>query len=99
VFSDNYEDLKRRARQGLPTVLDSYGSTSPAEFFAVATEAFFERPSALRRVRPALFEELLRYYRVDPRRWQPAPEPGGETAPPPAAGSPRWPGRCDTGEH
>ncbi len=48
------------------TVLDAYGATDPAEFFAVATEAFFERPDALRRRHPALYEQLQGFYRQDP---------------------------------
>lgn len=50
-------------------VLDDYGATAPAEFFAVATEAFFERPAALERERPALYAVLKHFYRVDPARW------------------------------
>ena len=47
-------------------MLDTYGATDPAEFFAVITEAFFERPRALRKLHPALFEQLQRFYRQDP---------------------------------
>ncbi|QFU74191.1 zinc-dependent peptidase [Halioglobus maricola] len=90
VFSDNYDDLRARSARGLPTVLDSYGSTNPAEFFAVATEAFYERPSALERVRPDLYAELQRYYRVEPKRWE------REYTPPPRSNSAaNWPGECD----
>lgn len=51
-------------------VLDFYGASEPAEFFAVATETFFEKPDALYARHPELFEQLLFYYRVDPRQWQ-----------------------------
>lgn len=51
-------------------VLDLYGASEPAEFFAVATETFFEKPQALQTRHPELFEQLLWYYRVDPRQWQ-----------------------------
>ena len=51
-------------------VLDFYGASEPAEFFAVATETFFEKPQALQAKHPELFEQLLWYYRVDPRQWQ-----------------------------
>ncbi len=50
--------------------IDAYGLTSPAEFFAVATEAFFERPTALAREYPMLFEQLAQFYQLDPRRWR-----------------------------
>jgi Mlc titration factor MtfA (ptsG expression regulator) len=49
--------------------LDAYGGTDPAEFFAVATEAFFERPRALADAAPQLYAELARLYRLDPAAW------------------------------
>jgi Mlc titration factor MtfA (ptsG expression regulator) len=54
------------AARGHPTVLDPYGATNDGEFFAVATEAFFERPRALRERHRPLYETLARYYRQDP---------------------------------
>lgn len=51
-------------------VLDFYGASSPAEFFAVATESFFEKPHQLEQRHPELFQQLQWYYRVDPRLWQ-----------------------------
>lgn len=51
-------------------VLDFYGASSPPEFFAVATEAFFGKPAALAQYHRALFDELRAYYQVDPRYWQ-----------------------------
>jgi MtfA peptidase len=45
--------------------LDPYGATNPAEFFAVATEAFFEMPTALRSSVPSIYELLSRFYRQD----------------------------------
>ncbi len=70
VFTENFEDLRHRSQHGLATVMDQYGTTNPAEFFAVATEAFFEQPRQLHKVRPELFAELKAYYRLDPRDWQ-----------------------------
>ncbi len=69
VFSENFEDLQDRVMKGQPTVIDDYGATNPAEFFAVATETFFEEPDALHKHRPELFEELRLFYRCDPRDW------------------------------
>lgn len=69
VFSENFEDLQWRSYQGLETVMDTYGASNPAEFFAVATETFFEKPQALYRVRPELFDALRGYYGLDPREW------------------------------
>ena len=66
VLSDEYDQLRRETEQGRTDVLDEYGATNPAEFFAVATECFFEKPIQLRRKHPQLYEELQRYYRQDP---------------------------------
>ena len=63
-----FEALRTAEEAGLPTVLDTYGATNPAEFFAVATEAFFERPHALRERHPELYAELARFFRQDPAR-------------------------------
>jgi hypothetical protein len=49
-------------------VIDDYGMKSPAEFFAVVTEAFFERPRALRARHPALYEQMSAFYKQDPAR-------------------------------
>jgi hypothetical protein len=62
------EGLKRLREEPSPA-LNAYGSTDPAEFFAVATEAFFERPQALVEAAPELYGELARLYRLDPADW------------------------------
>ena len=69
VFSENFENLRDRSRRRRKTVMDQYGATNPAEFFAVATETFFEKPHQLYSKRPELYEELSRYYQLDPRDW------------------------------
>ena len=58
-----------RLREAPSDTLDAYGSTDPAEFFAVATEAFFERPQALRDGAAPLYDALSRLYRLDPTAW------------------------------
>ncbi|GIT05067.1 MAG: hypothetical protein CM1200mP29_04780 [Verrucomicrobiota bacterium] len=50
-------------------MIDHYGTTNPAEFFATATEAFFEKPRQLKKKRPELYEELRSYYKQDPVTW------------------------------
>ena len=77
VLARDFAALRHDAWFGHEGVLDHYGATSPAEFFAVATEAYFEQPHRLAVRHPALYEEFLKYYRVDPRAWQ-APEPEPE---------------------
>jgi len=47
-------------------VMRAYGATNEAEFFAVATELFFENPRRLHKKEPALYEALARFYAVDP---------------------------------
>lgn len=66
VMSGEFEALRADDAAGTPTVLDTYGAENPAEFFAVATEAFFERPRALRARHPKLYAELARFFRQDP---------------------------------
>jgi MtfA peptidase len=66
VMSHEFEALRDALEAGEDTFLDDYGATNPAEFFAVITEAFFERPRALRRNHPALFMQLQRFYQQDP---------------------------------
>jgi MtfA peptidase len=66
VLGADYKRLQADARAGRSSVLDDYGATNPAEFFAVATETFFERPRALRRHRPDLYAQLEAYFHQDP---------------------------------
>jgi Mlc titration factor MtfA (ptsG expression regulator) len=61
-FKQLVDDRARRRR----TVLRKYGATNPAEFFAVATEAFFEKPRELLARHPEMYELLAAYYRQDP---------------------------------
>jgi Mlc titration factor MtfA (ptsG expression regulator) len=69
VFTTNYEELVMRVEEGKKTLMDSYGATEPAEFFAVATETFFEKPVQLQKKRPELYAELKAFYGVDPCEW------------------------------
>jgi Mlc titration factor MtfA (ptsG expression regulator) len=61
-FTRLEEDIELNRR----TVIDDYGAEHPAEFFAVVTECFFERPVLLKRERPELYEQFRLYYRQDP---------------------------------
>ncbi len=69
VMTEEYQQLCHHVQQDIKTVMDSYGTTNPAEFFAVATETFFEKPHQLLNQHPALYELLQRYYRLDPVQW------------------------------
>ena len=66
VMRTEFASLRAADETAIPTLLDTYGATNPAEFFAVSTEAFFERPCALRSRHPKLYAELQRYFRQDP---------------------------------
>lgn len=62
VMSAYYNDLVRRAHTGVPSLIDYYGATNPAEFFAVATETFFERGREMREHLPDLYDTIRMYY-------------------------------------
>jgi MtfA peptidase len=65
VMRQEYELLVAASHHGRPTVLDTYAATDDAEFFAVATEAFFESSIEMQRRHPQLYEVLKEYYRQD----------------------------------
>ncbi|MEM1411328.1 MAG: M90 family metallopeptidase [Pseudomonadota bacterium] len=69
VLSEEFLRLRHDAFHGRDSVMDEYGATNPAEFFAVATETFFERPHEMARHHEALFSLMRDYYRLDPREW------------------------------
>ena len=71
VMSREYRQLVRDCQQGRPTLLDCYGTTNEAEFFAVATECFFQRPIPLRDRHSLLYAVLRDYYRQDPAERRP----------------------------
>jgi Mlc titration factor MtfA (ptsG expression regulator) len=61
--------LQRMIDRGEPTLLDDYAAESPAEFFAVASESFFEMPRELRAEHPELYEALATLYEQSPVEW------------------------------
>jgi MtfA peptidase len=68
VLGREYERLRNDATAQRLSALDPYGATDKAEFFAVATESFFERPLQLEGEHPELYGELKRFYGQDPAR-------------------------------
>ena len=66
VLGEEYSTLVNDVRRHQPTFLDRYGATSPAEFFAVVTETFFEMPLQLRSHNPELYDQLRMFYKQDP---------------------------------
>lgn len=69
VMQAEFDALRTRTAMGEPGLLDPYGATDPAEFFAVASEVFFERGAEMAAWHPALYVELKRYYGVNPAAW------------------------------
>ncbi len=69
VLTREYGALQQGVENGGKTVLDAYATVSPAEFFAVATESFFEKPLPMKTRLPELYEQLKRFYNLDPATW------------------------------
>ncbi|MBK1643337.1 hypothetical protein CKO25_01435 [Thiocapsa imhoffii] len=66
TFAAAYQDLCDRVDAGDATPFDSYATESPAEFFAVISESFFEVPKRLHAEYPGVYEQLRAFYRQDP---------------------------------
>lgn len=74
VLSREYAELVEEVHRGHAGLIDEYGATNPAEFFAVVTELFFERPEAMKNRHPTLYDELSSFYGQ-----QPTPLPDGSS--------------------
>jgi Mlc titration factor MtfA (ptsG expression regulator) len=66
VLHKNFIKLQQDLSNNRPTLLGSYAAQDPAEFFAVATECFFERPNDLQKTYPDLYRELSNFYHQNP---------------------------------
>ncbi|MFZ1642092.1 MAG: M90 family metallopeptidase [Candidatus Contendobacter sp.] len=89
AFTAAYAHLSRAVDRGRPTALDPYAADSPAEFFAVASEAFFETPAVIADAYPAVYIQLRAFYRQDPlarRANVPPPTAAALPDPPPGCG-------------
>lgn len=69
VIDRHYTEMVERRSRGEETVLDEYGATNRKEFFAVATECFFEKARALHRQSPELYGLLRDFYGLDAEAW------------------------------
>jgi len=69
LLEREYQALCDAVERGDDTLIDPYGAESTIEFFAVATEAFFEQPVELRRLHAALYAELATFYGLGPADW------------------------------
>ncbi|MEX2495388.1 MAG: M90 family metallopeptidase [Woeseia sp.] len=69
VLTQAFEAAGTGEAGGDPHVLDVYAFTAPEEFFAVATEGFFGNPALMKKQLPELYQQLQRFYCVDPASW------------------------------
>jgi MtfA peptidase len=69
VLGREYAELQQHAFAGQESLISDYAATSPAEFFAVVSELFFERPRDLASEHPSLYAVFSDYYRVNPLSW------------------------------
>lgn len=69
VLSKEFNTLKIKTKLRKKSLLDKYGATNPAEFFAVITEHFIEQPGQLLKKHPELYLQLKKYYQIDPIDW------------------------------
>ncbi len=70
IMKGSYEDHLNSVDFGRPTLLDPYGATDLAEFFAVSTEAFFGIPVKMQKQHPQLYQQLAKVYNLDPVSWR-----------------------------
>ena len=70
ILGAEYISLQERAKRRKNKVLDTYGTVSPPEFFAVATESFFEKPRQMKSRLPDLYRQLKTFFQLDPESWR-----------------------------
>lgn len=66
VVGNEYNNLLKALKRNQQTLIDEYGATNLAEFFAVVTEYFFEKPHELQKKHPELYQQLMEFYQQDP---------------------------------
>ena len=77
IMNEEFRRLQRAERHGRETLIDPYGASDPAEFFAVVTECFFDSPQAMKAEHPVLYELFREYYHQDPASWPAFPNLAG----------------------
>lgn len=65
AFSESFKDFQNKCSHGRNFHIDCYAASSPAEFFAVLSEVFFERPDVIQKHYPQVYEQLRLYYKQD----------------------------------
>jgi len=74
VLNAEFSVQQQKLADGMDDVIDSYSATSPAEFFAVVTETFFEKPHQLEHRHPQLYAQFKQCYLLDPKQWSKSKE-------------------------
>ncbi|QIR13887.1 zinc-dependent peptidase [Shewanella aestuarii] len=69
TLGNEFKQLQYCAAQQIPSLFSYYGATNPAEFFAVISETFFEKPHEFSKLHPSLYNELSQYYQLNPIHW------------------------------
>lgn len=69
ILSREYTELQTLTEHHKKSLINSYGATNPAEFFAVITESFFEQAEIMKQQKPELYAELSLFYKIDPADW------------------------------
>ena len=69
VLTREYDEFLKRVKRGKNKVIDEYGAVSAPEFFAVATESFFEKSKQMKKRLPELYQQLQTFYGLDPAEW------------------------------
>lgn len=69
VLTREYDEFLDRVEGGKNKVIDEYGAVSAPEFFAVATESFFEKSKQMKKRLPELYQQLQTFYGLDPAAW------------------------------
>ena len=69
VLTQEYDEFIERVERGKNEVIDEYGAVSAPEFFAVATESFFEKSVQMKKRLPELYQQLQTFYGLDPAEW------------------------------
>ncbi|AZG72585.1 M90 family metallopeptidase [Shewanella livingstonensis] len=69
ILGQEFKQLQHCAQHHIPSLFNYYGATNPAEFFAVISETFFERPTEFYQQHQQLYKELSQFYQLDPINW------------------------------
>lgn len=69
VLNAEFKVQQQKSVDGVKDVIDSYGATSPPEFFTVVTETFFEKPHQLEHQHPQLYDQFKQCYLLNPKQW------------------------------